>query len=259
MATEAYVGGDGETERSRATRVKATNGEKPAASSFPVDHQTLVRALKASVKPAGGPSNGGLDNHMWAAVVDRQGVVQAVCYSGNEVGDQWPGSRAIAIEKANTANALSLPTFAFSTANLYTGAQPGGFMFGIATTNPVDTATMYAGDPSSYGTQGDPMVGQKASGVVTFGGGLALYNDSGIVGAVGVSGDTSCGDHNVAWRVRKALGLDRTPGGISAANNDAIIYDIGMMGKSSSGYGHPKSGLKEDEVAEEIGASSEGK
>jgi len=226
---------------------------------FAVDHAKLLGALKRCVKPAGGPSNGGLDNHMWAAVVDRTGIVRAVCYSGDELGDQWPGSRAIAIEKANTANALSLPKFAFSTANLYSGAQPGGFLFGILTTNPVDTKTMYAGDPQAFGTKDDPMVGQKASGVVIFGGGLALYDGNTIIGALGVSGDTSPGDHNVAWRVRKELGLDKVPNGITAKGNDAIIYDIGMMGKSSSGYGHPVSGLKEDDVAKEIGASADGK
>lgn len=226
---------------------------------FSIDHATLLRALQASVKPSGGPSNGGLDNHMWAGVVDRQGFVRAVCYSGTELGDQWPGSRAIAIEKANTANALSLPNFAFSTANLYSGAQPGGFLFGLSETNPVDTATMYGGDSGRYGTPEDPMVGKKASGVVVFGGGLALYDGSTIVGALGVSGDTSPGDHNVAWRVRKALGLDKVPAGITANNNDAIIYDIGLTGSSSSGYGHPVSGLKEGDIAEEIGASAKGK
>lgn len=236
---------------------------RPAAKessnmSISLNHGTLLQALKASVKPSGGPSNGGLDNHMWAAVVDRMGVVRAVCYSGAELGDQWPGSRAIAIEKANTANALSLPAFAFSTANLYTGSQPGGFLYGLLETNPVDTATMYGGDSNAYGTANDPMVGKKASGVVVFGGGLALYDGNTIVGALGVSGDTSPGDHNVAWRVRKALKLDKVPAGITADNNDAIIYDIGMTG-SSSGYGHPVSGLKEDEVAKEIGASADGK
>jgi uncharacterized protein GlcG (DUF336 family) len=228
-------------------------------ASLPIDHATLLSALKSSVKPCGGPSNGGLDNHMWAAVVDRQGIVRAVCYSGAELGDQWPGSRAIAISKANTANALSLPSFAFSTANLYFGAQPGGFLYGILQTNPVDTATMYAGESAAYGKPDDPMVGEKASGVVVFGGGLALYDGNTIVGALGISGDTSPGDHNVAWRVRQALGLDRVPAGITADNNDAIIYDIGMMGKSSSGYGHPVSGLKEDDVAKKIGASASGK
>lgn len=224
-----------------------------------IDHETLRLALRASIKPCGGPSNGGLDNHMWAAVVDRMGVVLAVCYSGDELGDQWPGSRAIAIEKANTANALSLPTFAFSTANLYFGAQPGGFLYGILQTNPVDTATMYGGAAAAYGSAHDPMIGKKASGVVVFGGGLALYDGSTIVGGLGVSGDTSPGDHNIAWRVRRALGLDKVPAGITADNNDAIVFDIGMMGKSSSGYGHPISGLKEEDVASEIGASSKGK
>lgn len=52
---------------------------------------------------------------------------------------------------------------------------------------------------------------------------------------------------------------DHVPAGITADNNDAIIFDIGVMGKSSSGYGHPVSGLKEDKVAKDIGASADGK
>lgn len=224
-----------------------------------VPYRRLREVLRASVKPSGGPSNGGLDNHMWAAVVDRNGIVQVVCFSGDRPGDQWPGSRAIAISKATTANAFSLPNFALSTANLYAGAQPGGPLYGIEVTNPVDPANMYGGEAADYGSESDPMVGQKASGVIVFAGGLALYDGNTIIGALGVSGDTSPGDHNVAWRVRKALGLDKVPAGITADNNDAIIFDIGMMGKSSSGYGHPVSGLKEDDVAEEIGSSANGR
>jgi uncharacterized protein GlcG (DUF336 family) len=197
---------------------------------------------------------------MWGALVDRSGVVRAVAFTGADVGDQWPGSRAIAIEKATTANALSLPNFALSTANLYSGAQPGGYLFGILATNPVDTASMYAGEASQYGTPQDPMIGKKGSGVVVFGGGLAIYNsDRTLLGALGVSGDTSCADHNVAWRLRHALGLDHVPAGITASNNDAIIYDINMLGKSSSGFGHPLAGNKEDDVAGKIGASADGK
>jgi hypothetical protein len=41
--------------------------------SCPVDHDQLADILKKSVKPGGGPSNGGLDNNEWAAVVNRQG------------------------------------------------------------------------------------------------------------------------------------------------------------------------------------------
>jgi len=44
-------------------------------------------------------------------------------------------------------------------------------------------------------------------------GGLALYGPGKrIVGAVGVSGDTSCADHDIAWRVRNNLGLDHLQG-----------------------------------------------
>jgi uncharacterized protein GlcG (DUF336 family) len=228
------------------------------AATCPLDHAKLTQALKASVKPSGGPSNGGLDNNMWGAVVGRDGVVCAVTFTGAGVGDQWPGSRAIAIEKANTANALSLPKFAFSTANLYSGAQPGGFLFGLPQSNPVDTATMYAGPADKYGTESDPIVHTPASGVIVFAGGLPLYDGNAMVGALGVSGDTSCADHNVAWRVRRALGLDKVPAGVTDAANDAIIYDVDATGKSGSGYGHPKCGHSEDAVAKEIKASAMG-
>jgi hypothetical protein len=70
-------------------------------------HADLSEALRASVAPAGGPSNGGFDLHMWATVVDRDGVVCAVTFSGQDRGDQWPGSRVISAQKANTANALA--------------------------------------------------------------------------------------------------------------------------------------------------------
>ena len=40
---------------------------------------------------------------------------------------------------------------------------------------------------------------------------------------MGVSGDTSCTDHVVAWLVRHALGLDDVPGGVSATGDDNLI------------------------------------
>jgi uncharacterized protein GlcG (DUF336 family) len=196
---------------------------------------------------------------MWGALVGRDGVVCAVTFTGPSVGEQWPGSRAIAIGKATTANALSLPKFALSTANIYAGTQPGRSLYGLANSNPMDTATMYAGTAEQYGTESDPMAKKPASPVVVFGGGLPLYDGNAIVGALGISGDTSCGDHNVAWRVRAALELEKVPGGVTDKANDAIIYDLDAGGKSGSGYGHPKCGHREDAVAKEIGASAGGK
>ena len=105
----------------------AASVQTATAANCPADHDTLEKALKASVKPSGGPTNGGLDNNEWAALVTRDGVVCAVAFSGAKPDDQWPGSRAIAAEKASTANALSLAGFALSTANLFAGVQPDGF------------------------------------------------------------------------------------------------------------------------------------
>jgi len=228
----------------------ATPAWSAAAADCPVNHDQLQQALKESVKASGGPANGGLDNNEWAAVVTRDGTVCAIAFSGDKPDDQWLGSRAIAAEKANTANALSLKSFAISTANLYAGTQPAGPLFGLQTSNPVATDVLYAGDPTTFGSAKDPMVGKHLGGVVVFGGGVALYDERGVVGGLGASGDTSCADHNIAWRIRAALKLDKVPAGPNAsARNDGIIYDIGPDGKSASGYGHPRCKGKEAGIA----------
>jgi len=196
-------------------------------------HEALTTALSST--------NGGLDFPMWATVVDREGVVVAVTYSGSAVDDQWLGSRAISAQKANTANAFSLDGFALSTANLFSAVQPGGSLFGLQESNPVDPDVVYGGKQSDYGTVKDFMVGKKPGGVNVFGGGLALYSATTgkVIGAVGLSGDTSCADHNIAWRVRHALNLDNVSAGVATGGTtDNIIFDI-TGGVSTSGFGHP--------------------
>jgi len=74
--------------------------------------------VKAALTAAKSMSNGGFGLNMWAAIVNRDGVVCAVAFTGNDRGDEWPGSRVISAQKANTANAFSLPGLALSTANL---------------------------------------------------------------------------------------------------------------------------------------------
>jgi uncharacterized protein GlcG (DUF336 family) len=208
-------------------------------------------ALKTSTKASGGPSNGGLDLNMWASVVDRDGIVCVVAFTGKDRGAQWPGSRVISAQKANTANAFSLDGLALSTANLFSAVQPGGSLYGLQQSNPVNTEVAYGGDSKLEGTPRDPMIGKKIGGVNVFGGGLALYDASGVIGAVGVSGDTSCADHNVAWRVRMTLGLGKVPGGVSPNKDDGIIYDISNA-TSKGGFGHPTCGGKEADVATSI-------
>src|SRR5437867_8274197 len=194
----------------------------------------LTAALKAVVAEG---NNAGIGLNMWATVVNRDGIVARVTFSGNDRDDQWPGSRVISAQKANTANAFSLANLALSTANLYSAVQPGGSLFGLQESNPVDTSVAYGGASEDYGKSTDPMVGKKIGGINVFGGGLALYDTAGnIIGGLGVSGDTSCADHIIAWKVRHALNLDNVPGGVSATGDDNIVFDI-----APDSFGHPVS------------------
>jgi uncharacterized protein GlcG (DUF336 family) len=173
-----------------------------------------------------------------------------VAYTGATQGDQWLGSRVISAQKANTANAFSLPHLALSTANLYTATQPGGSLFGLQMSNPVDTSVAYGGNDKLFGTKNDPMVGKKIGGINVFGGGLALYDASGkLLGGIGVSGDSSCADHNIAWRTRQSLMLDHVPSGVGIpANTDGIVYTAG------NGWAHPVCSEDAKNIAITIGA-----
>jgi uncharacterized protein GlcG (DUF336 family) len=212
-------------------------------------------ALKAALVAAVTTETSGLDLNMWATIVDRDGIVCAVAFSGADRGSQWPGSRVISAQKANTANAFSLDSsavsgaaktgLALSTANLYSAVQPGGSLFGLQESNPVNIDVAYAGNAVNYGSNVDPMVGGKIGGVNVFGGGFALYGPGRtIVGGVGVSGDTSCADHRIGWLVRHNLVLDHMRGvaGVSGDSDrpDNIVFDLNAgTGKSSGGFGQP--------------------
>jgi len=231
--------------------------------------------LTSSVTAASG-ANGGLGFNMWGTIVDTNGTVCAVAFSGAAYTAQWFGSRVISAQKANTGNAFSLGSgstpsgslfgtdgLALSSANLYSAVQPGGSLYGLQHSNPVDTLVAYGdaaggqGTPPAnawtFGTTLDPLVGQRVGGINVFGGGLVLYQRGVRVGGLGVSGDTSCTDHMVAWRTRNTLGLDHFGVvGSSAAltvtgdlnHPDNIIFDIkpnpnGGTGTSTGGFGHP--------------------
>ncbi|HLF03883.1 MAG TPA: heme-binding protein [Dehalococcoidia bacterium] len=202
-------------------------------------HADLKKALTDARKTA----NGGFNLDMWGTIVSRDGVVCAVAFTGTQRGDQWPGSRVISAQKANTSNAFSLPKLALATANIYSAVQPGGSLYGLQHSNPVDTSVAYKGPSGNYGQRNDPMVGRKIGGVNIFGGGLALYNSAGVlIGALGVSGDSSCADHNIAWKTRHGMNLDNIPGGVVAGTDNAT-YDIAPNASghpvSASGWGQP--------------------
>jgi uncharacterized protein GlcG (DUF336 family) len=240
MATET----DGVAEES-------ASGLQSSCSGLPTHHQ-----LRVALDYARSQSNGGFNLDMWATVVNRDGVVCAVAFTGANRGSQWPGSRVISAQKANTANAFSLPGLALSTANLYAAVQPGGSLYGLQHSNPVDTGVAYKGPASNFGTVDDPMTGHRIGGVNVFGGGLGLYNSRGVlIGGVGVSGDTSCADHNIAWRTRHQLNLDFVPGGVSANHDDNINYKgLVPVPSLANDFSHPICKIAGDDQVSDISA-----
>ena len=172
---------------------------------------TGVNAALGPGTDAGGIFGGA---RMWGAIVDRRGEVCVAVTSTQDPLQVWPISQAIAKAKAYTANSVSLDDFVLSTARLYTFVQPGHSLYGLNQSNPFNAGMLAApGDP-------DPAANQVAGGIITFGGGVPLYREGHIVGALGVSGDTSCADHEIAKRARDLLGLN-PPGGPLV---DDIVY-----------------------------------
>jgi uncharacterized protein GlcG (DUF336 family) len=169
--------------------------------------QGVINSVQSQLATVITSGNGGLftPNRMWSAIVDRQGVLCSVINSNN---DPWPGSRDIAIAKATTANGFSNSAFALSTANLYGPTQPGGSLYGLNNSNPFNPWF----NPQNTG------IGFVPGGIITFGGGVALYQSGKVIGGLGVSGDTSCADHAIAYRMRARAKLNITP------NNDNIVY-----------------------------------
>jgi uncharacterized protein GlcG (DUF336 family) len=162
-------------------------------------------------------ANGGLfkPNRMWSAIVDRQGTLCSVISSDP---DAWPGSRSIAIAKASTANDFSNNKTALSTANLYSFTQPANTQ--VATTFPA--GSLYGLNNSNpfnpeFQAQGTG-IGRVPGGIITFGGGVPLYVGGKVIGGLGVSGDTACADHAIAFRMRRLANLDGTP------SADNIVY-----------------------------------
>lgn len=171
--------------------------------------------LASAANPANGGTVGGLfgGTRMWAAVVDRAGENCAYATSTDDSTQVWPGSQAIAKSKAYTANAFSLDVLPLSTARLYTFTQPGHSLWSLGQSNLFNAQLLIA--PGATGDRN-----QIGGGLIFFGGGVPIYRDGVIIGGLGVSGDTSCADHEIAKRVRNLAGMN-PPGGALA---DDISY-----------------------------------
>lgn len=205
---------------------------------------------------SGGPTaNGGFGMPMWAALINTKGEVCAVVnemsgVAGTDITQEAAlGHRIFAIHKANTSNAFSHSRISIASASLYNAFQPGGALDSDATNIINNLLDPYTGDTTRFGTPKDPLIGKRIGGATGLGGGLALFDkNKKKIGAIGVSGDTVCTDHVVAWKIREKLAGGaytgaNVPFGVSAKHNDMMVQDIkpnlaGGAGFSAGSYGH---------------------
>jgi uncharacterized protein GlcG (DUF336 family) len=210
-----------------ATEKQETPGANKASSGcgdLPSEDD-LRKLLKAAPEQGeiGGMANG---KYEWVATVDRSGEVCAVVVSSDDPTAAWPGSQAIAIAKAYTANAFSTDLVPMSTARLYTMSLPQHSLWSAANGNPFNPDCL--AKPEDHGKQ----KGKVCGGTIAFGGGVPLYKGKTRVGGLGASGDTPCADHEIAKRIRDKAGLN-PPGGAFA---DDIQYS---KADGVSVYSHP--------------------
>lgn len=159
-------------------------------------------------------------------MVDRSGRLCAAITSTDDPFQVWPGSQAIAKAKAYTANAFSVDPMPLSTARLYTFTQPGHSLWSLGQANPFDPEALERPDAK-------PDRGEIAGGLIFFGGGVPLYREGKVVGGLGVSGDTSCTDHEIAKRIRDQAGMNPPKG----AQADDITYS---SKDKPSAFTHPR-------------------
>lgn len=207
----------------------------------------LKSALTSVSKVNDAAANGGVGAPEWLTLLDSSGTICAIVHNlpdNVDVTTQLAlNHRVLAIQKAGVSNGFSREGLAVSSGNIYVGSQEGEVASGTDSflnflVNP------YGGNPRTYGTAKDPLIGKRLGGNAAVPGGLALFDKNHTkVGAIGASGDFRCTDHVIAWKVRELLrdgaySVANVPYGLSSAHNDALMQDFGPDGKSKSGFGY---------------------
>lgn len=215
VETEKPSGSPAETQAGSANA--ESQGAKAGSAGSSCGDLPSASDLKKWLREAPGEAHAGglFDGKMeWASIVNRQGEICATAVATDDPASAWPGSQAIAKAKAYTANAYSTDTKPLSTARVYTLTQPGHSLWSIGGSNTFNPACNVSPQNAS---QTD---GKICGGEIAFGGGLPLYKGKTKVGGIGLSGDTSCADHEIAKAIRHLAKLD-PPGGEFA---DDIVY-----------------------------------
>lgn len=214
----------------------------------------LKAALVSIAKLDGGVSNGGVGSPVWLTEVDSSGIVCAITHNlpaGTDVTQHLAiNHRILSTQKAAISNGFSRSNgvpgtgLAVSSANIFFGSQFNEVAQGLdslanSQLNP------FVGDPKTWGTPSDPLVGKRIGGTAAVPGGLSLWDSTKTkVGAIAISGDFRCTDHVIAWKVREKLrkgaySVANVPYGLSSAHNDALVQDVDPVTRQSkSGYGY---------------------
>jgi hypothetical protein len=214
----------------------------------------LKAALMSVAKLDGGVSNGGVGAPEWLTEVDSSGIICAIVHNlpvGTDVTKHLAIShRILSAQKAGISNGFSRSNgtpgtgLAVSSANIFFGSQFNEVAQGLDSlvNSQLDP---FVGNPKTWGTPKDPLVGNRVGGTAAIPGGLSLWDSTKTkVGAIGASGDFRCTDHVIAWKVRellrnKAYSVANVPYGLSGARNDALVQDVDPdTRQSKSGYGY---------------------
>lgn len=237
-----------------ALALAATSSMATTCTDLP-KYEELKTVLQ-QVTSGGAAANGGIGMPVWLSLVDTSGTVCAIVHPLDSsvkefdvTSEMAMAHRVISIHKANTANAFSTNMIGVASGNLFSASAPGGAAYGYNLDSQIDP---FLGKPIFFGTTKDPVIGKRLGGYDTTAGGLALFdNNKKKIGAIGVSGDTHCSNHVIAWKIREQLASGaykstNVPFGLSAKYNDMLIQDIipdtktGGAGFSESSYGHPQ-------------------
>ena len=163
------------------------HGRHGACRQQRMQGSTQLCGPQGGVVGATAAESSGLNNQMWGTIVDRDGVVCAVAFTGTSRA-QWPGIRVIFRPKGEHRERVQ-PRCSSSRSGgsgqpNWSGAFNGQPLFrGSARRQPVWIAIQQSRRCRrcvrrtflAHGTATDPLIGSKVGGVNVFGGGLGLY------------------------------------------------------------------------------------
>ena len=181
------------------------------------------QTLRSALRDADQADSTGLNNHYWAVVVNRGGVVcawRSRAAARFAVAAQPPDCRREGVHRQRPEPRRRAAVDRAVVSRGCSRARRRNPLFGLAAGNPVSPEDAYEGSFDQFGTRNDPMVGRRVGGTDHFRRRpRPLRTATTRSAALGLSGDTACADHSTAWRLRDLLGM------APAAGNDRITLD----------------------------------